>query len=176
MPTTLGELDMSLPPEVSPRLESLDAWGQTLDNSAQAYAREVQQAARGILGAVAQFEEGWRQLCEGALDGRAAEMQSIRDRFLRAFENRLRLLGVALERVVHAERLTRQELPEAAQVRDEAKSLEGKLQKLSARWQTAEDLEDLAAEAIAPSPEKLEAVRRTHGFPQAWYDDDSKPF
>jgi hypothetical protein len=42
--------------------------------------------------------------------------------------------------------------------------------------QTAEDLEDLAAQSIAPSAEKLEAVRRKYGYPQAWYDDDGKPW
>ena len=63
-----------------------------------------------------------------------------------------------------------------AQLEEQADALQRKLNKLSSRWQTVEDLEDLAAESLAPSAEKLEAVRRKYGHPQAWYDDDSKPF
>jgi hypothetical protein len=176
MPPTLSEVDLKLPPDARPRFTSLDAWGQTLDRAAQAYAGEVQLAVSGILGAVTQFEEGWRQICRGVLDGRTAEMQSARDRFLRAFEERLRLLGEARELVRFAERVAQRHLPEAAQTESEAKALETRLNRLSARWQSPEDLEDLAAESIAPSAEKLEAVRRRHGYPQAWYDDDSQPF
>lgn len=40
----------------------------------------------------------------------------------------------------------------------------------------AEALEDLAAQSIEIPAEKIEAIRRKCGFPQAWYDEDSKPF
>ena len=40
----------------------------------------------------------------------------------------------------------------------------------------AEALEDLAAQSIEIPTEKIEAIRRKYGFPQAWYDEDSKPF
>jgi len=176
MPSTLGEIVLELPPDVRPRLAALGVWGQTLDSTAQAYAREVQQGVDAILGAVAQFEEGWRLLCREVLDGRIADVQPVRDHFRRVFEDRLRLLGEARDLARFAERVAQRELPQAAQLEDEMEALESKLKKLSSRWQTAEDLEDLAAESIAPSAEKLEAVRHKHGYPQAWYDDDSKPF
>jgi hypothetical protein len=92
------------------------------------------------------------------------------------FEDRLLLLREARDLVRFAERVAQRDLPETVQLEAEAESLETKLKKLSARWQTAEDLEDLAAESIALSEEKLEAVRRKYGYPQTWYDDDSKPF
>ena len=40
----------------------------------------------------------------------------------------------------------------------------------------ADALEDLAAQSIEIPTEKIEAIRRKYGFPQAWYDEDSKPF
>ena len=58
----------------------------------------------------------------------------------------------------------------------EAVALKKKLTRLIVRWQTVEDLEDLAAESIELASEKLEAVRQKYGFPPAWYDEDSKPF
>jgi hypothetical protein len=143
---------------------------------AQTYAAEVQQAVRPLLGVLGQFEEGWRFLCREALAGRVAEMQAARDGFLGAFEDRLRLLREAVDLVRFAERVARRDLPEGGQLEQEAEGLQGKLTKLSTLWQTAEDLEDLAAQSNAPSSEKLEAVRRKYGYPQAWYDDDSKPF
>ncbi len=48
--------------------------------------------------------------------------------------------------------------------------------RLLARWHTLEDLEDIAAEELAPTAEQVDAVMARHGFPQAWYDEDSKPF
>ena len=66
--------------------------------------------------------------------------------------------------------------PEIQRLEAEAAALEQKSNRLSARWQTVEDLEDLAAESIEIPAEKIEAIRRKYGFPQAWYDEDSKPF
>lgn len=103
-------------------------------------------------------------------------MQAVRERFLGAFEARLRLLREALPLVQYAARVAGHAPTEAEQLEAEAEALERKLKKLAARWQTAEDLEDLAAESIELPPEKLEAIRRTHGYPKAWYDEDSKPF
>jgi hypothetical protein len=177
MPSTPGELDLKLPPDVRPHLDILEAGKATLAESAQAYAGEVQRGVGAILGAVARFDKGWQLICQEVLGGRTAEVQAVRDRFFHAFEERLRHLNEARDLVRFAERVAQRDLPESAQLEHEAKALTIKLNKLSARWQTAEDLEDLAAESIAPSAEKLEAVRRKYGYPQAWYDDDdSKPF
>ncbi len=173
MPSTLDELTLKLPPDIRPRLAALDVWGQTLDRTAQAYASEIQQAVSTMLVAAAQFDERWQLFCREVLDGRSEEVQRLRDAFLSEFEDWLRLLGETRDRVRFAERVAQRTLPEAAQLENEANTLQSKLKKLSSRWQTVEDLEDLAAESIAISAEKLEAVSRKYGYPQAWYDDDS---
>ena len=59
---------------------------------------------------------------------------------------------------------------------DEAMDLGAKLARLVARWQTAEDLEDLAAESLAPSRERFLAIRDSLPFPEAWYEENTKPF
>jgi hypothetical protein len=176
MATPLGGIELSLPPDVHPRLAPLGAWRQTLDNTARAYAREVQEAVRAFLGEAPQFDDALRALYREVLAGKATEVQPVRERFLNAYADRARLLREAHDLVRHAERVAQSELPEAAQLEREAEALERKLKKLASRWVTAEDLEDLAAESIAPSAKQLEAVRQKHGYPQAWYDDDSKPF
>lgn len=97
----------------------------------------------------------WQGLIDEALAGRASEAQGRREAFLRSLEAGVNLLT-----------------PEAV---DEAASLGELLRKLRARWQTPEDLEDLAAESLTPSEEKMAAVEKKCGFPQAWYDDDGTP-
>ncbi len=176
MPLTQGELEIKLPPDLRPRLAALEAWRVSLDSTAQRYARAVQQAVAPVLGARTQLDEAWRFLCREALAGRGAEMQILREQFLRALTDQVLLLREARDLVRFAAQVTQRDLPEVAQLEEQADALQSKLNKLSARWQTAEDLEDLAAECLAPSAEKLEAVRRKYGYPQAWYDDDSKPF
>src|SRR5712692_7092366 len=96
MSITLAGLDPKLLPEARQRLASLGASKQSLDNTAQAYAREVQEGVRTLLGAVASFEEGWRLICRDVLAGKTNEMHlRARDYFLNAFQERLRLLHEA---------------------------------------------------------------------------------
>ena len=58
-----------------------------------------------------------------------------------------------------------------------AADLRRKLEYRTSRWQTADDIEDLAAESLAPSAEEFQRIRDSLPFPQAWLDDDSpRPF
>src|SRR5262249_43440695 len=140
------------------------------------YAEEVRQAAGDALGVMKQYRDGWQSLVDEALAGRAIQAHAERDRFLQAVEQWHRLLVHARDRAAHATEGARCDLPEASHPESEAAVLEKALKKLQSRWHTAEDLEYLAAESLTPSREKLEAVERKCGFPQAWYDDDSVPF
>jgi hypothetical protein len=157
-------------------LPTLDAWSKSLDSAADAYAREVEEAVRRVLDSPPNFDEGWRLVCGEVLAGKADEVQAARDPFLRLFHAHLANLEEWREVVSRAGRRVGHELGVAARLKAEVEALEGKLGRLEARWRTAEDLDDLAAESI-PLPEaKLEAVRQKYGYPQAWYDQDSKPF
>ena len=43
------------------------------------------------------------------------------------------------------------------------------------RWTTPEDLEDLVANATAPSRDQLDAITRKVGFPHVWHAADDTP-
>ena len=118
------------------------------------------------------FEGIWKACCTLALANRASEAHELRDDFFAAFANTKSIMW----EVVQMARRMGSDDPELQHLEAEAIALEQKLNRLAARWQTVEDLEDLAAESIALPNEKLEAVRQKYGFPQAWYDEDSKPF
>ena len=44
------------------------------------------------------------------------------------------------------------------------------------RWQSAEDLEYLAAESLVPSNEELRKIRDSLPFPQGWLEPAENPF
>jgi hypothetical protein len=155
-------------------LESLSAWKESLDIGARAYAKEVRLRVRGILGAAQRFKEIWDACCKLVVAGHTKEVHGARDRFLGAFAMRLAYLGQARELVRFASRQASAEVPEGSELDADIAVLEPMLHRLVSRWQTEEDLEDLVAESLAPSPEKLEAVARTYGGPSAWYRAEAK--
>ena len=118
------------------------------------------------------YDATWDGYCELALAGRASEIHESRDRYI--------TLGVDLRNsILEAIEVARREGcegPELEQLEIEAASLGQKLNRLTARWHTPEDLEDLAAEALAPSREQLAAIRDKLPYPQRLYDEDDRPF
>ncbi len=136
---TLLELDKKLVPPPA-------AWKRSLRHAGEEYAREVQTGVRSVLGAAEQFKEGWALFRREVLAGHADQVQQLRDRFLRAFAERLAHLQQADQLVQFAGRVAASELPEAQELKKEIAALEPMLERLAARWRTREDLERLVAE------------------------------
>ena len=157
-------------------IPTLDAWSKLLDRAADDYARTVEESVGKVLDSPPDFDKGWRLICAEVLAGKASEMQAARDHYLRLFHKHLANLGEWCKVVDSAGQRAGRELAVAARLKTEVEVLDRKLKRLEARWQTTEDLEDLAAESIPLSEAQLEAVQRKYGFPQTWYDQDSKPF
>src|SRR5262245_48559080 len=137
MSVTTAGFDLKLPPDAGALFAPLDAWRQSLDSTARAYADEVQEAVRNFLNEPPRYEDAWGSICRAVLEGKTAEMHAVRDRFLGAFELRLRLLRNARQLVRFAARIAEYDLPEAKQLDAEAEALERKLKRLAERWQTA---------------------------------------
>jgi uncharacterized protein (DUF433 family) len=142
----LVDLDkkLTLPP-AGVSLAPLEAWKRSLRHAGEEYAREVQVGVRGILGAVEQFKQGWELFQQEVLAGNTDEVQQVRDRFLRAFEERLAQLQDADKLVEFASQVAARELPEAQQLKEEIAALGPMLRKLAETWRTREDLERLVA-------------------------------
>jgi uncharacterized protein (DUF433 family) len=136
----LVELDKKLTP---PRLE---AWKSSLRNAGGEYAREVRAGVRSILGAADRFTEGWDLLRREVQAGHAEEVQQLRDRFLRSFEERLKHLEDASRLVQLASQVSAGEVPEAQQLQAEIAALGPMLRDLADKWQTRDDLQRLVAE------------------------------
>ena len=162
---TIAELERELSSGSSDRLEDLD-------RAAQEYARTIQAGVRPLLGTSSRFDEGCKLIWKEVLTDRADEVHAARDRYLAVFRDRLRQLQKASQLAGHAGQVSGRELPEARALESEAETLARKLDRLAARWQTLEDLEELAADSIELPAGKLDAVRRKYAPPQAWYDQD----
>ncbi len=162
---TLAELEQELSPDASDAI-------QELDRAAQEYARTIQTGVRALVGSSTRFDESCKLIWKEVLADRASEVHEARDRYLTAFRHRLTLLQKASQLARYAGQVAGADLPETEMLESEAEVLSRKLDRLAARWQTPEDLEELAADSIELPPGKLDAVLRKYPPPQAWYDQD----
>ena len=110
----------------------------------------------------------WRLTWAVALAGRADV----------AHQMRADLLAETAKALTSIEAM-RQETKDASVVREidaVSADLRRKLAYRSARWQTAEDLEYLAAESLVPPNDELRKTRDALPFPQGWQEPGEKPF
>ena len=117
-------------------------------------------------------ESTWRLFWDRAQKGEAEALHVQRAEMLGvgavAVETVEELLRLATEAGCDAET--------SSELETLSSELSRKLAYRSARWQTAEDLEDLSAESLVPSDEELRAIRDSLPFPQPWLEPDEKPF
>ena len=148
MSPTFAELNLLIPPDAVPRLDRLAERKQRIDDSTQEYAREVQEVVRAFLGSVKGFDEGISCLLGDVANGKAAEIQGIREEFLDMFQRQLSRLCKVSELARHAGRVAGRDLPEVSQLDAELGSLGLRWLSLATRWQTVEDLAGLTEEII----------------------------
>ena len=118
-------------------------------------------------------EQVWLLTWAVALAGRAGVAHELREVVLAGTEKTLASLE-AIRRQAEADGRDPSSLREIDAI---IADLRRKFEYRTSRWQTADDIEDLAAESLAPSAEEFQRIRDSLPFPQAWLDDDSpRPF
>jgi hypothetical protein len=150
----------------------IDAMVGFLQRQRSHIADEGRKLARGLHGANDDPRQQWRRLCQEVQAGRAEAVHTRRESFLTLVRARLKVL----RHVDELARLDGREPQGAEDLADEIADLEKLHSRLSSRWRDTESLQYLAAETLTPSPDKLDAIARKNGFPQAWYDQDDDPF
>ncbi len=113
-----------------------------------------------------QFEETWEKVKRYVVAGQTEEAQAVRGQLGALFHEAFTQLQSTLE-------LCQRWAPLGGPNPDELVDtgiLAKRLKKIFDRWNTAEDLEDLVAEATAPTEEECDAVVRRFGPPTAWFD------
>jgi hypothetical protein len=137
---------------------------------------EVGRIMERMKGAGLTFENAWRQIVAKVAKGQTMEMHAVRSRLLSAFEKRFDLFkqGHSLLSGYYKQGWT--ELPNPDDFLTEIAAMDRWKARVLDRWQTAEDLEDLAARDYPLTTADLDRIGPKHQPPSSWYAEESKPF
>jgi hypothetical protein len=138
--------------------------------------REVSWAVQGMQGSARAFENAWRRIVVEVATGKTTENQAAQPRLLAAFEKRLSLLRQAYELSSWLSKLGRADVPNPEIVRAEIAGMERLKAAVFDRWQSPEDLEDLAARDYPLTTADLDRLGPHRRPPESWYAEESKPF
>lgn len=150
-----------------------------LENTEEIIRQIIQRVRRGVdcsKGSVNLFENTWRNLVAAVAEGKTAEVQELRERFLKAVEDRLRLLKHTQDQAAFLRSLGITQVPDPALLVPERTGMERLKSRVCERWQTAADLEDLAARDYPLTTADLDRIGPKRQPPASWYAEESKPF
>jgi hypothetical protein len=149
---------------------------QNIEDLVRIMSREVSLAVEGTKGSARRFEEAWKRIVIDVAQGRTAAIQAVRSRLLSALEKQL---GLLQETYVAASWLLKHgtaQAPDPDVLLAEIVGLERLKSTVFDRWQTAEDLEDLAARDYPLTTADLAEIGPRRRPPASFYAEDSKPF
>jgi hypothetical protein len=148
---------------------------EKVDGALRNATRVIGQFLERMKGTALAFENAWRKIVTNVAKGQTAEMQAERTGLLNDFEKRLDILkkGYAL--------LTREHKGGWTDVDpdfllSEIASMERLKARVFDRWQSTEDLEDLAARDYPLTTADLDQIDPQRRPPTSWYEEDTKPF
>lgn len=166
-------------PTLLPDLESSEAIDAALGGLEDLRAYFVAQVRRNIplaLSQASQVSERWARCVQAVAKGRTEEVHALREPLQHSVQARLALLREASRLAGIASELGETELTGAPQISEAVARLETLQREVFARWQTADDLEELAVAWYPLPAARLSRIGQQHPAPQAWYDEQGKPF
>jgi hypothetical protein len=166
----LQELESTAP--VAGSLESIE----NLVHQALRHAVQVGLAVKGMKGTALSFENIWRRIVMDVARGQTAEMQAARPRLLSAFEKRLGLLIQTHLLATWLRKLGTADVPDPDVLLSEIAGMERLKANVFDRWQTADNLEDLAARDYPLKTAELDQIGPSRRPPASYYAEESQPF
>jgi hypothetical protein len=139
-------------------------------------AREVGQAVESMKGSASLFENAWMHITMEVVQGRAEEMQAARPRLQSALDRRLHLLKQTHGLAKWLADLGEEKLPDPEVLLHEIAGIERLKTHVFDRWQTLEELEDLAARDYPLTTADLDQIGPHRRPPPSYYADQTKPF
>jgi hypothetical protein len=169
-----------MPEDLLPELEPAPAVAESLENVedlVRVIARNVSMAVEGMKGTARAWENAWRNvMVRDVAKGQTAEIHAERPRLLNAFERRLSLLKNTHAFAKWLRELGRADEPDPDILLPEIAGMERLKANVFDRWQTAEDLEDLAARNYPLTTADLDQIGPGRRPPASYYAEESKPF
>jgi hypothetical protein len=163
----LQELETAAPVAVS--LENIEALIPVV-------AREVRLAVEGMKGSTLAFNSAWRRIIMDVARGQTTEMQAVRPRLLDAFNKRLGLLKETHSLAKWLTKIGKPAVPDPDVLLPEIAGMERLKASVLDRWQTADDLEDLAARDYPLTTADLDQLGPHRRPPASYYAEEGKPF
>jgi hypothetical protein len=157
-------------------LEPSSAVTESLEN-VDLMVRNVALALEGMKGSACAWENAWRTIIiRDVARGQTAEMHAARPRLVRSLEKRLSLVKHTHLLAQWLRELGRADSPDPDVLLPEIAGLERLKANVFDRWQTAEDLEDLAARDYPLTNADLDQIGPQRQPPASYYAEESKPF
>jgi hypothetical protein len=156
-------------------LERLEEQAEVYDRLLRVFVREVRRLVEDAIHSVEELEAVWQDRVKEVAQGQMARVHAQR-------ENLLAELQLRLDRLKRSHRLATglrkwgEEAPDPDILLPIIARLERLKTRVFDRWQTIEDLEDLAARDYALTTADLDRIGPERRPPASWYAEEGKPF
>ncbi len=168
-----------MPEDLLLQLETAAPVAESLENIAdlvRIILRELGWAVEGMKGSALTFEKAWQRIVVDVAQGQTAKIQAARPQLLGAFLKRLSQLKDTHALATWLARRGRGDGPDPDTLLPEIVGLERLKASVFDRWQSAEDLEDLAARDYPLTTTDLDQIGPQRQPPASYYASESKPF
>jgi hypothetical protein len=162
-------LELETAPPVAGSLE-------TIADLVRVVRREVGRAMDSMEGSARTFENTWQRLVRDVAKGHTAQIQALRPRLHGALEKRLALLKQTHSFATWLRKPGAVDVTDPDTLLTEIAGLEQLQRRVFDRWQTADDLEDLAARDYPLTTADLDQIGQNRRPPASYYAEESKPF
>jgi hypothetical protein len=122
------------------------------------------------------MQAGWKSCVQLVADGKTDDVHARKERVVAAIEEALRIAGGIYSYATTLVALSQTPVAKTEQLADALRALRRLQNRIVTRWHDPESLEYLVAEELTPTREQFKAMVEKSPYPQAWYDEDSKPF
>jgi len=138
--------------------------------------RKVGWAVEGLKGSSQLFENIWRRIVIDVANGKTTEMQTARPGLQSAFEKRLSLLKDTHTVATWLTKRCLEGVPDPDELLPAIVGMERLKARVFDQWQTADNLEDLAARDYPLTTADLDKIGPLRQPPASYYAEESKPF
>jgi hypothetical protein len=157
-------------------LESLEELAGAYERLLVVFEREVGRLLKSLSGSADEFTRNWQYCVWLVASGQTEKVQIRRGKLATLLSERLDLLRRLHRLAARGRRLIGEEAPDPDALLADIAGLERLKEGVFDRWQTPEDLEDLAARDYPLTTADLERLGPERQPPASWYEEESRPF
>ncbi len=166
-------------PNLDLALKTLEVLGKQLERMQplrEEYSGLIREVVSVVLGFPDQMHQKWNELRHKGMASRVEEVQAQRETFLHCFERRIGSIKHVIRLAQLASAIGEGTIPGSEKLPAALQELERLKGSIFPQWVTVEDLEDILAAHFSLPTKKLEELGKKYPPPQAWYEQEGKPF